>query len=109
MSLALQVKVTSSGVPIVAQQKPIQPVSLRMGVRSLASLSGWGSCAAVSCGIGHRGGLDPELLWLWYRPAAVAPIQPLAWEISYATGTVLKRKKKKKRHLLIKAFPGSPI
>ena len=91
MSLALQVKVTSSGVPIVAQQKPIQPVSLRMGVRSLASLSGWGSCAAVSCGIGHRGGLDPELLWLWYRPVAAALVQPLAWEPPYAVVVDLER------------------
>ena len=23
---------------------------------------------------------DPVLLWLWRRPAATAPIQPLAWE-----------------------------
>ena len=23
---------------------------------------------------------DPALLWLWCRPAAVAPIRPLAWE-----------------------------
>ena len=34
------------------------------------------------------------LLWLWHRPAAVAPIQqPLAWELSYATGEALKEKK----------------
>ena len=29
------------------------------------------------------------------RPAAVAPIQPLAQELPYAAGVVLKRKKKK--------------
>ena len=39
---------------------------------------------ALSCGIGHRHGLDPTLLWLWCRPAAVSPIQPLAWEPPYA-------------------------
>ena len=39
---------------------------------------------AVSCGVGC--GLDPELLWLWRRPAATAPIRPLAWEPPYATG-----------------------
>ena len=33
---------------------------------------------------------------LWCRPAAVAPIQPLAWELSYAMGAALKKKKKKK-------------
>ena len=39
----------------------------------------------------------PELLllWLWCRLAAVAPIQPLAWELPYATGLALKGKKKK--------------
>ena len=36
--------------------------------------------------------MDPELLWLWCRPAAVAPIQPLAWEPLYATGVALKTK-----------------
>ena len=40
-------------------------------------------------------GSDLTLLWLWCRSAAVAPIQPLAWELSYAAGTVLERKKKK--------------
>ena len=34
------------------------------------------------------------LLWLWCRLAAVALIQPLAWEIPYAVGVALKRKKK---------------
>ena len=39
---------------------------------------------------------DLELLWLWRRPVATAPIQPLAWEPPYATGTALKKTKKKK-------------
>ena len=39
---------------------------------------------------------DPALLWLWYRSAAIAPIQPLAWESPYAAGVALKRQKKKK-------------
>ena len=38
--------------------------------------------------------MDPMLLWLWCRPAAATLIQPLAWEIPYATGAVLKEKKK---------------
>ena len=33
--------------------------------------------------------------WLWYRPATIAPIQPLAWELPYAVGAALKRPKKK--------------
>ena len=49
----------------------------------------------MSCGIGQRCGLDPMLLWLWYRPAAKALIKPLAWEPSYAVGSALKRQKKK--------------
>ena len=48
---------------------------------------------AMSGGVGHRPGLDPALLWLWCRPAATAPIQPLAWEPPYAMGTALKRQK----------------
>ena len=40
--------------------------------------------------------MDLALLWLWYRPAAVAPIRPLAWEPPYATSAALKKKKKKR-------------
>ena len=50
----------------------------------------------MSCGVGHRCGSDPELQWLWHRPAAIALIHPLAWEPPSATGAALKRKKKKK-------------
>ena len=45
----------------------------------------------MSCGVGHRHGSDPALLW----PAAVGPIRPLAWEPQYAVGEALKSKKKK--------------
>ena len=41
----------------------------------------------MSCGVGCRRGSDPALLWLWRRPVATAPIQPLAWEPPYAAGT----------------------
>jgi len=51
----------------------------------------------VSCGIGHRYGSAPVLLWLWHRLAAVAPIGPLAWEPPYAAGVALKRQKDKKK------------
>ena len=56
---------------------------------------GYRSGVAVSCGVGHRCGSDPALLWLWYRPVAAAPIQPLAWEPPYAMGADLKRPKTK--------------
>ena len=39
---------------------------------------------AVSCGAAHRRGLD--LAWLRHRPAAIAPMPPLARELPYATG-----------------------
>ena len=45
------------------------------------------------CDVGCRRGSDPELLWLWGRPAAIALIQPLAWEPPYATGVALNKKK----------------
>ena len=51
----------------------------------------------MSCGVGRRHSSDPELLWLWRsRPVATALIQPLAWELPYASGVALKRRKKKK-------------
>ena len=68
---------------------------MRIQVQSLALLSGRKSRIAVTCGVGRRCGSDPALLWLWCRPAAVALIQPLAWELPYAVGSALKRKKKK--------------
>ena len=37
------------------------------------------------------------MLWLWYKPAAVAPIGSLAWELPYASDVALKRQKKKKK------------
>ena len=49
----------------------------------------------MTCGVGPRCGSDPSLLWLWLRLAVVAQILPLAWELLYAEGVALKRKKKK--------------
>ena len=48
----------------------------------------------MSRGVSLRRGSDPPLLWLWCRLAAVAPIQPLAWELPYAVGVALKIQKK---------------
>ena len=59
----------------------------------------------MSCGVGRRQGLDPALLWLWCRPAATAPIRPLAREPPYAVGAaqeIAKKKKKKKKKPLRK-------
>ena len=57
----------------------------------------------MSCGVGRRHGSDPMWLWLWRRPAATAPIRPLAWEPPHATYSAQKRQKdrgKKKGNLL---------
>ena len=62
-------------------------------VSSIPGLEGAG--VAVSCGVDHRRGSDPALLWLLHRLAAAALIGPLAWELPYAVGAALKKKKKK--------------
>ena len=49
----------------------------------------------MSCGVSCRHGSDPELLWLWHRPAATAPIGTLAWEPPYAMGAALKKRTKR--------------
>ena len=67
---------------------------MRTQVQFLASLSGLTSGVAMSCGVGHRHGLDPMLLWLQCRLAATAPIRPLAWELPYAKGVALKKRRK---------------
>ena len=41
--------------------------------------------------------MDLAWLWLWHRPAAAAPIQPLAQELPYVTGVALKKIKIKNR------------
>ena len=62
----------------------------------------------MSCGIGCRHGLDPTLLWLWRKPAAIAPIRLLAWEPPYAASADIKRKKKEKKSLVYRK-PGWPV
>ena len=49
----------------------------------------------MSFGVGHRGGSDLALLWLWRRSAAIALIRPLAWEPPHTLGVALKRQKTK--------------
>ena len=51
----------------------------------------------MSCGVGHRLGSDLMWLWLWCRPVAAAPVQPLAWKHPYATGAALKSNKQKQK------------
>ena len=69
-------------VPVMEQQKRIQPGTMKLWVRSLDLLSG----LRIWCC--HE---------LWCRLAAVALIGPLAWETPYATDAALKEKKKEKK------------
>ena len=52
----------------------------------------------MSCGVGHRRGSDPALLWLWRRLVATALIRALAWELPYAVGAAPEKTKKKKKN-----------
>ena len=52
---------------------------------------------ALSCGVSCRRGSDLALQWLWHRPAAIAPIGLLAWELPCATGVALRKQKEKKK------------
>ena len=63
---------------------------------------GYRSGIAMSCGAGHRRGLDLALLWLWRRPVATALIWPLVWEPPYAVGAALERQTKNKIKLKLK-------
>ena len=53
----------------------------------------------MSYSVGRRHGSDPELLWLWHRPEAMALIQPLAWESPYAVGAAQEIAKIQKKSL----------
>ena len=69
-------------------------------VQSLASLSGLRihHCCELWCRSQTQ--LGSSLLCPWRRPAAAAPIGPLAWEHPYVPGLALKIPKKKKKKSL---------
>ena len=82
------------GVPVVTQGKRIQLGTMRLQIRSLASLSGLRIWCCMSCGVGRRRSSDPsDPSWLWRRLAAPALIGPLAWEPPCAAGAALKHKR----------------
>ena len=54
----------------------------------------------MSCGVVCRRGSDFVFLRLWRGLAAVAPSQPLAWELPCARDAALKRQKEKKEEKL---------
>ena len=57
----------------------------------------------MSCGIDHRCGSDPALMWLWRNPVETALIPPLAWEPPYASGATQEKAKKqiKKKKIIL--------
>ena len=72
----------------------------------LALLSGLRSGIAVNCG-SYRCSLDPVLLWLWCRPAALALIRPLAWKSPYAVGVAQEMAKRQKKKIINKQIEQS--
>ena len=75
----------------------MKPTSIPVDMDLVPGLTQWvGSSIAMSCGVGCKHGLDPVFLWLQCRPAAevpIQPLQPLAWELPYASAVALKSKK----------------
>jgi len=74
---------TAASTHCGAVEMKMNPTSIHEDVGSNPGLTQW---------VG-----DPVLLWLWYRLAAVAPIEALAWQLPYAAHTALKSQKKKKK------------
>ena len=53
----------------------------------------------MSCGVGHRCGSNPALLWLWHKPAAAAPC---------AVGAALEKDQKKRSPVVQPGQGSSP-
>ena len=67
---------------------------MRMRVRSLTSLSGLRIHCCHELWCRSQMWLGSSVAVYRHRPAAVAPIWPLAWEVPYGIGAGLKKKKK---------------
>ena len=66
--------------------------------QSVTALSGLRIRCCCELWYSKRSSSDSSLLWLWCRPAAIAPVQPLAWEPPYVTTSAgLKRQQTNKQ------------
>ena len=96
MEEPISINNADSGVSVVVQWKQICLGTMRLQVQSLASLSGlriW-PCCELCCRSQPQ--LGSMLLWLWCRPASVAPIMTPSLGTSIRCGWSPKKKKKKK-------------
>ena len=59
----------------------------------IPGLAQWGKNLVLLCAVVWVA----DAAWLWRRPAAVAPVGPLAWEPPYAVGAAIKRQKRKRK------------
>ena len=81
---------------MVAQRKQIRLGTMRLWVRSLALFRGLGirRCHELWCR--SQTWLGSHVAVAWCRPAAPAPVRPLAWGPPYAAGAALKKQNKTK-------------
>ena len=77
----------------MAQQKRTQLISMRMRVQSLALLRVQRCCEVW---FRSQSWLGSHIAMAVAWAAAVAPIQPPAWELPNATGVALNKEKEKK-------------
>ena len=77
---------------------------MRLGVRSLALLSGLRIRRCLELWCSSQKHLDLAMLWLWHRPVAAALLQPLSLGTS-----MCPRKEEKKKEEAVGAQVLSPL